>query len=83
MIGVLLPPGCAAANLTFAVSNKALANDTIELNVTGTSGFKPETISNGTITIALSDKGAKKSPSLGFLATIVVLAAGAYARRRR
>lgn len=84
-VGVLLPAGCAAtANLTFAVSSKAQANDTIQLNVTGTSGFKPETISNGTITIAASDKGAKKSPSLGILGGLVVLAgAGAYFRRRR
>ncbi|MHB8117442.1 MAG: S-layer protein domain-containing protein [Methanothrix sp.] len=82
-IGVLLPGGCGAANLTFAVSSKALVNDTIELNVTGTSGFKPETISNGTITIAASDKGAKKSPALGILAGLVALAAGAYFRRRR
>ena len=82
-IGVLLPPGCAAANLTFAVSSKAQANDTIAINVTGTSGFRPETILNGTITIAASEKGAKKSPSLGILAGLVALAAGAYFRRRR
>jgi hypothetical protein len=85
-IGVLLQPGCAAgaANLTFAVSDKARANDTIKLNVTGTSGFKPETITNGTITIAAGDKGAKKSPGPGILAGLVALAgAGAYFRRRR
>ncbi|MCK9441164.1 MAG: hypothetical protein M0Q13_07065 [Methanothrix sp.] len=82
-IGVLLPAGCGAANLTFAVSSKAQVNETIELKVMGTSGFKPETVSNGIITIVAGDKGAKKSPALGFLATIVALAAGAYARRRR
>ena len=83
-IGVLLPPGCGAANLTFVVSGKALANDTIAINVTGTSGFRPETILNGTITIAASEKGAKKSPALGILAGLVALAgAGAYFRRRR
>ena len=72
------------ANLTFAVSSKAQANDTIDLNVTGTSGFKPETISNGTITIDASDNGAKKSPALGILAGLVALAgARAYSRRRR
>jgi hypothetical protein len=86
-IGVLLPAGCAAAgaaNLTFAVSDNARANDTIKLNVTDTSGFEPETITNGTITIAASDKGAKKSPGLDILAGLVALAgAGAYFRRRR
>lgn len=81
-IGVLLPAGCGAANLTFAVSRKNQVNDTIDLDVIGTSGFKPETISNGTITIA-SEKGAKESHALGFLASIVALAAGAYARRRK
>jgi hypothetical protein len=43
----------------------------------------PETILNGTITIVANDKGAKKSPVLGFLAGLIALAAGAYARRRR
>ncbi|MGB5099889.1 MAG: S-layer protein domain-containing protein [Methanothrix sp.] len=83
LVGVLLPAGCAAANLTFAVSSKALVNDTIELNVTGTSGFRPETITNGTITIVAGEKGAKKSPALGILAGLVALAAGAYFRRWR
>ena len=82
-IGVLLPAGCAAANLTFTVSSKAQANDTIDINVTGTSGFRPEIITNGTITIAASEKGAKKSPALGLLASLIALAAGACARRRR
>jgi hypothetical protein len=81
-IGVILPGGCASANLTFAVNKNSQVNDTIDLDVIGTSGFKPETISNGTITIAASDKGAKKSSALGFLATLVALAAGVYARRR-
>jgi len=86
-IAVLLPAGCSAANLTFGVSSKAQANDTIDLNVTGTSGFKPETITNGAITISARDNGAKKSPGPGILASLVALAAGAgagaYFRRRR
>ena len=81
-IGILLPGGCGSANLTFAVNKKSQVNETIDLLVTGTNGFKPETISNGTIIIAASDKGDKKSPALGFLATLVALAAGVYARRR-
>jgi len=48
-----------------------------------TPGFRPETITNGTITMVGGDKGAKKSPALGFLASLIALAAGAYARRRR
>jgi len=82
-IGAHLPAGCTAANLTFAVSSKAQVNETIKLNVTSTSGFRPETVSNGTITIAAVDKGAKKSPGPGILIGLVTLAAGAYFRRRR
>ncbi len=82
-IDVFMPAGCTAANLTFAVDRKSQANYTIELNVTGTSGFRPETITNGTITINESDKGAKKSPAPSILAGLIALAAGAYFRRRR
>jgi hypothetical protein len=86
-ISAHLPAGCAEANLTFAVSSKAQANETIKLNVTSTRGFKPETVANGAITIAASDKGAKKSPAMGILAGLIALAAGAraraYFRRRR
>jgi S-layer protein (TIGR01567 family) len=79
-----LPAGCAAANLTFAVSSKAQVNETIKLNVTSTSGFEPETVSNGIIIIAAGDKGAKKSSAMGILAGLVALTgAGALARRRR
>ena len=83
-ISVLLPGGCGAANLTFAIKNSAAkrANDTTYLNVTGTSGFKPETITNGSITIAAGDKAARKSGALGFVASLAAFVAGAYARRR-
>ena len=81
---VLLPEGCGAANLTFAAKNSAAqkANVTIDLNVTGTSGFKPETITNGSITIAEDGTAAKKSDALGIIATVAAFVAGAYARRR-
>ena len=87
-IGVTLPAGCTASNLTFEVSEKARANDTIRLNVTGTSGFLPERIINGTITIVAGEKGAKESPGTGASACLAALAgawagAGLFARRRR
>jgi hypothetical protein len=84
-IRVLLPGGCGAANLTFAIENSAAAeraNATTYLNITGTSGFKPETITNGSITIRVGAKAAKKSGALGFVASLAALVAGAYARRR-
>ncbi len=82
-IFVLLPEGCGSANLTFDAKNSASkrANETAYLNVTGSSGFKPEYIANGTITI-VAGKRAKKSDALGFVASIAAILAGAYARRR-
>lgn len=87
-IGVTLPAGCTASNLTFEVSGKAQVNDTIRLNLTGTSGLLPERITNGTITIVASEKGAKKSPALGAFTSLAALVgawagAVAFARRRR
>lgn len=61
----------------------AQANDTIDLNVTGTSGLSPKAVSNSTITIAASEKVAKKSPAPGLMAGLMALAAGACARRRQ
>lgn len=83
-ISVLLPEGCGAANITFAAKNVASeeANVTIDLNVTGTSGFEPETITNGSIIIAKEGIAAKKSDAMGIVATIAAFVAGAYARRR-
>ncbi len=83
-ISVLLPGGCGAANLTFDAKNSASkrANETTYLNVTGSSGFKPEYVTNGSITIVAGDKAAKKSGALGFVASLAAFLAGAYARRR-
>ncbi|MDD4580146.1 MAG: S-layer protein domain-containing protein, partial [Methanothrix sp.] len=78
-IGVLLPEGSDAANLTFAVKKGISTNDTIDLNITGMSGFVADVVSNGAINIV---KG-KTSPSLGLLASLAALAAGAWARRRK
>jgi S-layer protein (TIGR01567 family) len=79
-ISVLLPSGCGEANLTFLVDQKTKANTSIHLNVTGTSGFIPETVANGTITVL---PGGKKSSAPGLLAALVALAAAAYVRRWR
>jgi hypothetical protein len=83
-IFVLLPGGCGSANLTFNAKNAASKreNETAYLNVTGTSSFKPEYITNGSITIVAGGKAAKKSDALGFVASIAAILAGAYARRR-
>lgn len=83
-IGVLLPGGCGAANLTFAAKNFATedANVTIYINVTGTSGFNPETITNGSITFVADATAAKKSDALGFISSVAAFVVAAYVRRR-
>ena len=83
-ITVLLPEGCGAANLTFAARNTAAEkeNVTVDLNITGTSGFNPETITNGSISFAADGSASKKSNALGIMATVAAFVAGAYARRR-
>ncbi len=83
-ITVLLPEGCGAANLTFAARNTAAEkeNVTVDLNITSTSGFDPETITNGSISIAADGSASKKSDTLGIMATLAAFVAGAYARRR-
>jgi MYXO-CTERM domain-containing protein len=81
-ISILLPAGCNAANLTFSVDRKSRVNDTIHLNVTGTGGFKPETVTNATITVTGSHGGTPESHAPGFLAALAALAAAAHARRR-
>jgi S-layer protein (TIGR01567 family) len=76
---VLLPIGCGAANLTFVAKK---ANATTYLNVTGTGGFIPETIVNGSITVLGSDTRAKKSNAPGFILCLFAVYLGAYARRK-
>ena len=78
-VSVLLPAGCSAANLTFMAKK---ANATTYLNVIGTSGFKPETIVNGSITVLRTDMGSRKSDAPGFILALFAIAFGAYARRR-
>ena len=78
-VSVLLPAGCSAANLTFA-SKKA--NATTYLNVIGTSGFIPETIVNGSITVLGNGTGAKKSNAPGSILALFAISFVAYARRR-
>jgi hypothetical protein len=59
-------------------------NDTIKLNVTSTSGFRPERITNATIVLVAGDYGEKRSPAFGILAGLFSLAgAAACAWRRR
>jgi hypothetical protein len=78
-VSVLLPAGCSAANLTFMAKK---ANATTYLNVIGTSGFEPETIVNGSITVLRNDVGGRKSDAPGFILALFAIAFGAYARRR-
>jgi len=77
-IGVILPDGCDAADLTFAVNKSISTNDSIKLNITDMSGFVADVVSNGAIDIVME----KSSQALGLLATLAALVAGAWARQR-
>jgi hypothetical protein len=78
-ISVVLPAGCGAANLTFLASK---ANATADLKVINVSGFYPETVANGTITVLPGEGATRKNGTAGFLAALTALALGAFARRR-
>jgi hypothetical protein len=78
-ISVVLPAGCGAANLTFLASK---ANATSDLKVINVTGFYPETVTNGTITVLPWNGAARKSGTAGFLVALAALAIAAFARRR-
>lgn len=78
-MSVVLPAGCGAANLTFAVEKE---NATTDLRVVGVTGLSPERVTNGSITV-LPGKAAKKSNGPGGLAALAALFLVAFAARRR
>jgi hypothetical protein len=78
-INVTFPPGCGVTNLTFVAGQK---NATSALKVIKVGGFKPDKVTNGTITI-LVEKNAKKSGDLLFVASLAALSLAAVIRRRR
>ena len=82
-INVLLPGGCGAANLTFMANQGIKKNITTGLNVTATSGFRPDTITNGTITIVPNEKSPKKSDAPSVLVSALAIAFLAALARRR
>jgi S-layer protein (TIGR01567 family) len=82
-ISVLLPEGCGAANLTFMANQGIKENITTGLNITSASGFKPDTITNGTITIVPNEKSPKKSDAPSFLISALAVAFLAALVRRR
>ena len=78
-INVTFPPGCGSTNLTFIAGQK---NATSDLKVVKVEGFKPDKVTNGSITI-LAEKNAKKSSDLLFVAALAALSLAAIIRRRR
>jgi hypothetical protein len=65
--------------LTFVAVQK---NATSDLRVVKVEGFKPDKVTNGSITI-VADKNAKKSSDLLFVAALAALSLAAAIRRRR
>ena len=82
-MGVLLPGDCGAANLTFMANRRSKENITTKLNVTATSGFIPDSITNGTITIIPNEKSSKKSAAPSVLISALAVAFLAALVRRR
>ncbi|MDD1760563.1 MAG: hypothetical protein LUQ44_08150, partial [Methanothrix sp.] len=82
-MGVLLPGDCGAANLTFMANRRSKENIKTKLNVTATSGFIPDSITNGTITIIPNEKSSKKSAAPSFLISMLAVASLAALVRRR
>lgn len=78
-INVTFPPGCGTTNLTFVAGQK---NATSDLKVVRVEGFKPDKLTNGTITI-VAEKRPKTSSDLLFVATLAALSLAAAFRRRR
>ena len=78
-INVTFPPGCGVTNLTFVAGQK---NATSDLKVVKVEGFKPDKVTNGSITI-IAEKNAKKSSDLLFVAALAALSLAAAFRRRR
>lgn len=78
-INVTFPPGCGKTNLTFVAGQK---NTTSDLKVLKIEGFKPDKVTNGTITI-LAEKNAKKSIDLLFITALAALSIVVAFRRRR
>jgi hypothetical protein len=78
-IDVTFPPGCGSTNLTFVAGEK---NATSDLKVVKVEGFKPDKVTNGSITI-VAEKNSKKSSDLLFVAALAALSLAAAIRRRR
>ena len=81
-ISILFPANCSQASLSFEAKEE---NATIDLNVTGWSGFEPEDITNGSITVLAREveaEEARKSNDPGYAAALLVLAIAFSLRRK-
>ena len=81
-ISVLLPAGCGSASLSFTSKQATEENVTTYLEVINVSGFSPETVSNGSITIMPNSKTTEKSGAMGFFAALSTLVMAAFIRRK-
>jgi hypothetical protein len=76
---VTFPPRCGATNLTFIAAKENASSDLLVVNVVG---FKPNKVTNGSITV-IAEKNVKKSGDPLFVAALVALSMAAIIRRRR
>jgi S-layer protein (TIGR01567 family) len=78
-INVTFPPRCGMTNLTFVAAQK---NATSDLLVVKLEGFKPNKVTNGSITV-IAEKNTNKSNDLLFVSALAALSMAAVIRRRR
>jgi S-layer protein (TIGR01567 family) len=82
LMRITFPANCSKAELSF----KAIEpNEIIDINVTGWSGFEPEDITNGTITVLAGEGAAdkaKKSNGPGYATFLLAIALAFYLRSK-
>ena len=78
-INVTFPPRCGVTNLTFVAAQKNASSD---LSVVKLEGFKPNKVTNGSITV-VAEKNVKRSSDLLFVSALAALSMAAVIRRRR
>jgi len=79
---ILFPANCSRAELSFRAIG---SNATVDIDVIGWSGFEPEDITNGTITILPGERAAdevKKSNGPGYAVSLIAITIALYLRRK-
>ena len=82
IINILFPANCSKAELSFRAIG---SNATVNIDAAGWSGFEPEDITNGTITVLPGESAkddTKKSNGPGYAASLLAIAIALFLRRK-